>query len=129
MKKFYLFLLAPAISFIACNRSVYVPNQVNVPLLKEKGEVKASVSLSDWQVAYAITDNFAVMTNGQYVSRLVRFEDDDDFDDPIVDPNTRGGLFEVGAGYTKALGISKKPCLKYMADMDSEGLKPMKNRI
>lgn len=109
MKKCYLFLLAvPALAFTACNRNVYVPNQVNVPLLKEKGEVKASVSLSDWQAAYAITDNFAIMANGQYVSRLIRFEDDDDYEDPIVDPNTRGGLFEVGAGYTKALGTSKK---------------------
>ncbi|MGE7773932.1 hypothetical protein ACQKLP_04375 [Chitinophaga sp. NPDC101104] len=108
MKKFYLFLLAPAMALFACNRNVYVPNQINVPLLKEKGEVKASVSLSDWQAAYAVTDNFAIMANGQYISRLLTVEGDGVDDDPIVDPNTRGGLIELGAGYTKALGVSKK---------------------
>lgn len=123
MKKLYWLLLAPAMAFVACNRSVYVPNQINVPLLKEKGEVKASASLSDWQAAYAVTDNFAVMANGQYIARLIRLEDDDYDDDPIVDPNTRGGLFEVGAGYTKALGASKKAVVEVYGGYGFGGFK------
>jgi hypothetical protein len=47
-------------------RTVYGPTTANVPLLQEKGELKANLYLTDFQAAYAITDNIGVMVNGQY---------------------------------------------------------------
>ncbi len=44
---------------------MYVPNMHNVPLLKEKNELVVNLSTTNYQSAYAITDNIALMTNGQ----------------------------------------------------------------
>ena len=40
-----------ALGLASCSRDIYVPNQVNAPLLKEKNELKANLSLSNWQAA------------------------------------------------------------------------------
>ncbi|WP_343701179.1 hypothetical protein [Chitinophaga sp.] len=112
MKKFRLFLMAlPVCALFSCSRDIYVPNQVNVPLLKEKNELKANLSLTNWQAAYSITDNIALMVNGQYVHRGwldVDDNDNDNDDDLFVDKNTRGGLIEGGVGFFKAVDTRKR---------------------
>ncbi|RPE12831.1 hypothetical protein EGT74_04610 [Chitinophaga lutea] len=112
MKKVHLFLMAlPVLALVSCSRDIYVPNQVNVPLLKEKNEFKANLSLSNWQAAYAITDNIAVMVNGQYVYRNWFYSDNSnntDNDDLFVDRNTRGGVLEGGVGFFKPVDSKKR---------------------
>ena len=110
MKSKHLLLAIPMLAFISCNRDIYVPNQVNAPLLKEKNEFKANLSLSNWQAAYAVSDNIAIMVNGQYVSRAFWFDNDDNNndDDLFVDKNTRGGLLEGGVGFFKALDTKQR---------------------
>jgi len=45
---------------------MYVPNSQNVPMMEEKGDIKANVGAKDLQVAYAVTDHVGVMVNGYY---------------------------------------------------------------
>lgn len=45
---------------------MYTPNMQNVPQMKEKNEVRATVGFSDAQAAYAVTDKIAIMANAQY---------------------------------------------------------------
>jgi hypothetical protein len=55
----------------SCTHVYYIPKALNVPLFREKNEFRGSVSYgfdeefssTDVQAAYAVTDNFAVMTN------------------------------------------------------------------
>ncbi|MGX5820838.1 hypothetical protein ACWKWU_21760 [Chitinophaga lutea] len=114
MKKMRLLLTgAPALllALSSCTKEVhvFVPNQVNAPLLKEKNEFKGNISAANVQGAYAITDNIAVMVNGQYVSRfLYNDPDPDDTEDILVDPDTRGGLVEAGIGFFKPLDPKKR---------------------
>lgn len=49
---------------ISCTRNIYIPNQVNAPLLHEKHQLKIDAAPSNLQAAYAVTDHFAVMLNG-----------------------------------------------------------------
>lgn len=110
MKRIRLFLMAlPVLVLASCSRDIYVPNQVNAPVLKEKNEVKASLSLTNWQVAYAVTDNIAVMANGQYVYRNWLNNDSDTDDDALfVDKNTRGGVIEGAIGFFKPVDTKKR---------------------
>lgn len=111
MKRKHLFLMAiPMLAIMSCNRDIYVPNQVNAPLLKEKNEFKANLSLSNWQAAYAVSNNIAIMVNGQYVSRAFWFDNDANGDDDelFVDKNTRGGILEGGVGFFKALDTKQR---------------------
>jgi hypothetical protein len=111
MKSKHLLMMAiPMLAIFSCNRDIYVPNQVNAPLLKEKNEFKANLSLSNWQAAYAVSDNIAIMVNGQYVSRAFMFDNDNNSndDDLFVDKNTRGGLLEGGVGFFKALDTKQR---------------------
>ncbi|GEP94318.1 hypothetical protein [Chitinophaga cymbidii] len=103
MKICYLQLLLLLICLTGCYSPIYLPNQVNAPLLKEKNEWKINVAPSNWQAAYAVTDHFAVMLNGMY--SWERFgthtaSNDSglfDHDSPFTRPE--GGFAEVGAGY------------------------------
>jgi len=52
--------------------SVYLPAAQNVPVFREKGEVKLSAGVYDYQVAYAVGRHTAVMVNAQNSDRLVR---------------------------------------------------------
>lgn len=48
---------------------LYVPNTRNVPLFREQGEFQGSVYITtgiDAQLAYAVSDHVAVMTNGSF---------------------------------------------------------------
>ncbi|MCW3071026.1 MAG: hypothetical protein JWO44_916 [Bacteroidetes bacterium] len=52
--------------FSSCSTNMYVPNTVNAPLLKEKGEIKASLDESNLQLAVAVTDHVGIIANGFY---------------------------------------------------------------
>lgn len=88
-------LLISLIIFATSCKVMYVPNMVNVPLFKEKNEFRGTVSLSDYQFAYAPGKNIGLMANG-YVrnSSFTTFSDD---------YSTSRNLFEGGVGYFKPL--------------------------
>jgi hypothetical protein len=100
MKKFFAYLLVLFV-LASCSHSYYIPTTANVPLLKEKNEVRATlsggggsdISTVDFQAAYSVTNHVAVMTN--FMS--ARGSDEDE--------NSRGNgsCFELGAGYFTAL--------------------------
>jgi len=64
---YFLFVL-----LFACSPE-YIPNMINTPMLSNKGEIQgniaAGINTIDGQMAIAITDNFAVMTNASYYNR------------------------------------------------------------
>lgn len=75
----------------SCSTSMYVSNAVNAPLLKEKGEVKASMDQNDVQVAVAVANHIGVMANG--FCKIYQGPDGYKHD---------GRLGELGLGYFKA---------------------------
>jgi hypothetical protein len=98
-RKFLLFFTAliTVFSLDSCTHYYYVHNQHNVPLFKEKNEVRASGAViqsdeivgADIQAAYAVTKEAAIMANAL-----------------IVNPGSKDGkgqMYEVGAGYFKPL--------------------------
>lgn len=131
MKTVRLFLMAfMVLAFASCSRQVhtYVPNQANVPLLKEKNEFKANISLTNWQAAYAVSDNIAIMANGQYVWRNLMFNgDDDDDDDLLLDPYVRGGLVEGAVGFFKAVDSRKRAVFDVYAGYGNGAFKTLDN--
>ncbi len=81
---------------IGCTHYYYVPPAQNVPLFKEKNEVRITANISedvgtgvDIQAAYAMTDKFAIMTNFS----SVKDESDDDYG--------KGNYFDLALGYYK----------------------------
>lgn len=129
MKTARLFLMAfTVLAFASCSRQVhtYVPNQANVPLLKEKNEFKGNVSFTNWQGAYAITDNIGVMASGQYVWRNMFYDRDSD-GDYLLDPHVRGGLVEGGVGFFKPIGTSKRAIFDVYAGYGNGSFKTVDN--
>ena len=86
--RYFVLLLFISIFLTSC-RTVYAPNALNVPLLQEKGEVKATVATNNLQVAVALSDHIGVMANG-YVNAYKS-------DDKSFRNNGKGA--EVGVGY------------------------------
>lgn len=106
--KFTLFVCSGSLLLLsACNNHIYVPNTVNEPLLKEKHEFKGSVSPSNFQAAFALTRNVAIMANGQYVYPLVTTKEEDDLD-LFTDDDTRGGVIEGAVGFFQPLDTKKR---------------------
>lgn len=58
------FFIAIVCLFTSCSDVFYQSNAANAPLLKEKGELKASISNNNIQAAYAASNHFALMANG-----------------------------------------------------------------
>lgn len=87
MKRIFLSITVAAL-LSACSTTVYVPNTVNVPLLKEEKEVKFNLDQNNLQLAVAVTDHIGIMANGFYRGHTA----DNNY-------RHRGGLAEVGAGY------------------------------
>ncbi|QEH40710.1 hypothetical protein [Chitinophaga sp. XS-30] len=99
-------LLVCVTGCISCSRNIYIPNQVNAPLLHEKQQFKINVTPSSWHGAYAITDKFAVMVNGQYTwerfggkgtGRMGHFT------------RPLGGVAEAGVGVFKKFSHKTRP--------------------
>jgi hypothetical protein len=73
-------------------KAVYAPNIVNTPLLRQRGEVRATVDGRNLQLAVAPTNHIGVMVNGYHR---------DDTNDPKPDQEKQhgqGDFVEVGAG-------------------------------
>ena len=86
--KFAGLLLMSSLIFTSC-RTVYAPNAVNVPLLQEKGELKAVLANNNLQVATAVTEHVGIMVNG-YLNAYTS-------DDKSLKNNGKGA--EIGIGY------------------------------
>ncbi|QEH40711.1 hypothetical protein [Chitinophaga sp. XS-30] len=131
MKTVRLLLMALAVlAFASCSRQMhtYVPNPANVPLLKEKNEFKANLSLTNWQAAYAVSDNIAVMVNGQYVWRNLLYDSDSD-GDWLLDPHVRGGLIEGGVGFFKAVDSRQRAIFDVYAGYGNGSFKTLDNEF
>lgn len=97
MKRNLIFGIMIIIGLFAssCNTTLYVPNTVNAPLLKEKGEVKASIGGNNFQAAYGLTNNVGIIGNVFW----------DKYEEEITENNTtfntinKGNLYELGIGY------------------------------
>lgn len=88
------------IASIQSCKTAYVPNALNVPLLREQGELKFLISPSNYQAAYAITDKIGFIVNAQVAKNdevgnenvLVNGK-------PSVSFSQKNTVFEAGAGY------------------------------
>jgi hypothetical protein len=88
--------------------TLYKSNAIHSPLLKEKGELNASVSLGlsgcglyNLQTAYAISNHTGIMINGMYHNRH-----SNNADSSVEKLNIIFG--EAGAGYFTTFGSEKK---------------------
>lgn len=96
----WLLIIVSAWLFTRCTPIYYASNAHNVPLLKEKHEVKVSAGLTvtedlagpDVQAAYAVTENTGIITNATYLKGGSGSHEGD------------GYLVEIGAGYFKPIG-------------------------
>ena len=95
-----LFTAAALYTPLACTRIYYHPNMHNVPMLKEKGDIRANIALSqgnevagiEAQGAYALKKNVGLMLNylGAQASGGIK--------------NGRGAYLEGAGGYFSTLG-------------------------
>lgn len=107
MKKQYLFNLLQLFVtglilyiHLACTHIYYHPNMQNVPMLREKGDIRANAALSqgnevvavELQGAYAVKEHTGLMLN--YIAAQASGGAS----------NGRGAYLEGGAGYFNALG-------------------------
>nr|WP_294905500.1 hypothetical protein [uncultured Lacibacter sp.] len=83
---------------ISCTHYYYVPPTQNIPLFKEKNEIRVNANISndigtgtDIQVAYAFSKQFAVMANYSTVK------------DEVDDANGKGNYFDMAIGYYKPI--------------------------
>lgn len=60
--------LAVVILLTSC-KAMYKPTMNNVPMFSKKGEIQASVSLEELQLAYSVSKNIGLTLNGQYLNR------------------------------------------------------------
>lgn len=121
-------LCSAALAVTSCNKHIYVPNQVNAPLLKERYEFKGSITPTNLQGAFAITDNIAIMANGQYLygfNYLDPANETNTDNDLLVSNRTRGGLVEGAVGYFKPFGARKKMVFDVYAGYGSGGFKTL----
>src|ERR1043165_8168948 len=82
---------AAALLLSSCSTTLYVPNTVNAPLLKERGEVKVNVNSNEIQAAVAVSNHIGVMANGYYK------------DYKNGDYQHKGGLGEAAIGWDKPM--------------------------
>jgi hypothetical protein len=101
MKLSGLLLIAMLLFIGSCAPKYYMPNGHNVPMFKERGEARASlssISVSeaqgvDLQTAFAISSNTALMLNGFFVNKSgIHDSTGQEF-------GASGLLLEAGAGY------------------------------
>ena len=70
----YIIAIFLVVDLCACSHYYYIPNIQNVPLFNEKNELHATllggggreISTTEFQLAYAMTNNMAIMTNLMY---------------------------------------------------------------
>ena len=79
----------------SCNTTLYVPNAVNAPLLKEKGELKASIGGNNFQAAFGVSDNIGIIGNVYWN----KFQEDITNNGITTETLNKGKLYELGVGY------------------------------
>ncbi|MDZ7879447.1 MAG: hypothetical protein U5L45_17340 [Saprospiraceae bacterium] len=70
------FLVLVAMFFCSSCASFYQPAPALTPILKNKGDANAFISLKDAQLAYALTDHIGVTLSGHYDTRKQSFFSD-----------------------------------------------------
>jgi hypothetical protein len=66
----YSFLCLVALIFLSSCASFYQPTPVLTPILRDKGDANAFISLKDAQLAYAVTDHIGVIVSGHLDKNL-----------------------------------------------------------
>jgi hypothetical protein len=82
-----------ALAPLAACKAVYAPNLANVPLLRQRGELRASADVHDLELAYAITEHVGVQANGYHR------QDDNDPKPDEERQHGRGDFAELGIGW------------------------------
>lgn len=93
------FLFLFGLLAVGCS-PIYVPNVRNTPLFGEQGEFQGTLAATtgaEAQLAYAITDNVAVMANGSFFS----------YNEKDQDYTRKHQYFEGGLGYYNATRKSR----------------------
>src|SRR5882724_11141353 len=108
MKKISYPLIGIVIIFSSCAHYYYVPNTVNVPLLKEKNDMRISAGYSggesfqgaDIQFAYAVSPSVGIMANGLFGGKT----EEDVYGEQ---QSGKGSFGELGVGYYKPFSPKK----------------------
>jgi hypothetical protein len=89
-----LVALAPlaALAALPACKTVYAPNIASTPLLRERGELRATVDRRNLQLAYAVADHLGLLANGYH-------RKEDETTDDGEHRRGRGDFVELGAGY------------------------------
>lgn len=100
MKKTLYFAIIIAFLFALQSCEImYYPNMQNVPLFKEKNEVRASLSASNVQAAYSVTNNIGIMVNGQFGSRSWNTTSENPVKETKYEYSSNRLFAEGGVGY------------------------------
>lgn len=91
---------------LGCSPVYYQPNLMNMPNFQQRGEAYFAASLcgnngSDFQVAYAFTDHFAVQ--GNFMSDMFKESVLIRISEPNINVNIKGHLGEFAVGYFNTL--------------------------
>lgn len=101
-KTIKLFLIL--ILHISC-APIYIPNDVNAPLLSKEGEATLSLNYGtngfNSQCAYAISDNIAFQLNMQNLAQDIQGENKQSFN--TKDPEQNVDYYEAAVGFLKPL--------------------------
>lgn len=89
----YLFVIL-LLLFIASCKTMYLPNMQNVPLFEKKGDLQATLNLTNYQVGYAPAKHVGLFLNGYYKNKGIVHLDDGKTYNYKVDAY----LVEVGVG-------------------------------
>ncbi|MDF1695702.1 MAG: hypothetical protein P1U56_07730 [Saprospiraceae bacterium] len=81
----------------SCSRTMYTPNMHNVPLMKEKKEAQATVTLSNFQASYGLIDGLGVMLNGHIPRK-------DSWTELTEDRSAKKYFIEAGIGHFQRIG-------------------------
>ena len=98
-------------SLDSCTHYYYAPNQHNVPLFKEKNEVRLSgafisgdeINGCDVQAAYAMTKESAIIANALVLNPNTTISSTSIPANPNTSGAGKGQLYELGAGYYKPI--------------------------
>jgi hypothetical protein len=100
--KYLIILILTLCIFEGCSPA-YVPNIINAPLLKTKGEFNAVASTGisgfDFQTAYAVTEDIGLMLNGNLLDRT-RLIDNYKFSQQFVEAGA--GFFHSGTKHLQS---------------------------
>src|SRR5688572_20584040 len=68
MKNKIIYVIIIPFVLCSCTKTMYVPNMINVPMFEKKGQLNATLTFRDLQLAYAATNSIGFTLNGNYRS-------------------------------------------------------------